>query len=201
MLYSCKLCSLFRQAMKTNSKTMISTPYIDGFGMGYLVTISRSVNYKNNGELAGVLGTDYFVSQFGETLLQGEMHKSVIVDSIGAVIYHKKFSQDTHRYWINGRFRNLDGSVSDLEPLTLTELEYNNDHLASYLESNSVTVMKCHDVVKMQTRKALDLDNFMDGKESVTVGDIVITHLAGTNAYILKSNAGPINLQSCLCKN
>ena len=58
-----------------------------------LITVSRTVNFDNNGEIAGVLGTDYFMSQFGETVLSGNTGEDqMIVDAAGYVIYHPQFS-------------------------------------------------------------------------------------------------------------
>merc|ERR1712167_191813 len=127
----------FRQAVGDEQKTFISTPYEDAFGMGYLITVSRTVNYNNNGETAGVLGTDYFLSQFGETVLsESNGYNQMIVDSAGFIIYHPQFSSARNpegQNMINVKFRENDGTISDAEAVSVADVWFNGARLLEIL--------------------------------------------------------------------
>ena len=92
----------------------------------YLITISRPVNYNNNGEISGVLGTDYFMSQFGETVLGGSNgYDQMIVDSAGYIIYHPQFDSSRNpdgQNMINVKFKELDGTISGGEPISVADI-------------------------------------------------------------------------------
>merc|ERR1719186_2336215 len=189
----------FRQAIGGEEKTFISTPYEDAFGMGYLVTVSRSVNYNNNGETAGVLGTDYFLSQFGETVLSDSNgYNQMIVDSAGYIIYHPQFSSVRNpegQNMINVKFRESDGTISDAEPVSVADVWYNGARLVELLINDGVPLMQCHDVINLRTRKTLDLERYFKDNgnaEKLNVGGVEIVHLTGTNAFVL--NGGQFDL-------
>jgi len=185
----------FRQALGDKSKTFISTPYEDAFGMGYLITVSRTVNYNNNGEIAGVLGTDYFMSQFGETVLGGNNGgDQMIIDSAGYIIYHPQFASSRNpegQNMINVKFREEDGTISGGEPISIADIWSNEGRLVEVLMNAGVPLMQCHDVINLRTRKTLDFERYFKENgnvETLTVGGVEITHLVGTNAYVLKNN-------------
>ena len=118
----------FIEAMRGDkATTYISAPYEDAFGMGYLTTVSRSVNYNDNGEIAGVIGTDYFISQFGESAVS-KSKSSILVNSVGQLIYHNDFNLKPE--FVNVKFRESDGSISGAEPLTLSEIKYDGQKLS-----------------------------------------------------------------------
>ena len=158
-----------------------------------LITVSRTVNFDNNGEIAGVLGTDYFMSQFGETVLSGNTGEDqMIVDAAGYVIYHPQFSSNRNpegHNLINVKFKEIDGSISDPEPNSVTEIWSENARLADTLLNAGFPLMQCHDVINFRTRKSLDFERYFEENgnvEILKIGGVEISHLEGTNAFILK---------------
>lgn len=162
----------------------------------YLITVSRTVSYNNNGEIAGVLGTDYFMSQFGETVLGGNNgNDQMIIDSAGYIIYHPQFASSRNpegQNMINVKFREEDGTFSGGEPISIADIYSNEGRLVEVLMNAGVPLMQCHDVINLRTRKTLNFERYFKengNAETLTVGGVEITHLMGTNAYILKKNS------------
>jgi len=92
----------YKLAMTNPDQTLITPPYIDAFGMGYVVTICRAVRYAEGSDsVYGVLATDYFLSQIGTLFIDNldmckwtsdrEYPACMMVDSTGAVIYWEEF--------------------------------------------------------------------------------------------------------------
>lgn len=183
----------FTQALRgVKGTTFISAPYIDAFGMGYLITVSRTMNYDNNGEISGIIGTDYFVSQFGESALSSTDYKnSIIVDSIGQLIYHSDFNPTNYGGffpYVNVKFEETDKSISGSEPLTVSEVVYEQSRLSDILKNAQVPIFKCHDITGLRTKATFDLARYFEEKgnvESLDINDLKITRLVGTNAFIV----------------
>jgi len=144
----------FIEAMRGDaSTTYISAPYEDAFGMGYITTVSRTINYDNFGQIAGVIGTDYFISQFGSSVLALTDNKnSIIVNSVGQLIYHNDFNLGKQEF-VNVKFKENDGTISGAEPLTMSEIKFEGQKLSAMLSSAGVSTMRCHDVVGLRTKK------------------------------------------------
>jgi len=157
------------------------------------------VNFDNNGEIAGVLGTDYFMSQFGETVLSGNTGEDqMIVDAAGYVIYHPQFASFRNPdgpNMINVKFKEEDGSISGAEPISVADMW--NEKGYSWFDIFSsvcgVPLIQCHDMVNFRTRKTLDFERYFEengNPEVLKIGDVEISHLKGTNAYVLKGFKG-----------
>ena len=59
-----------------------------------------------------------------------------------------------------------------------------------------IPMKQCHDVINLRTRKTLDFERYFKDNgnvETLTVGGVEITHLAGTNAYVMKNNRFVLN--------
>ena len=130
----------------------------------YLITVSRTVSYSNNGEIAGVLGTDYFMSQFGETVLGGNNgNNQMIIDSSGYIIYHPQFASSRNpegQNMINVKFREEDGTFSGGEPISIADIYSNEGRLVEVLMNAGVPLMQCHDVINLRTRKTLNFERY-----------------------------------------
>ena len=137
----------------------------------YLITVSRTVNYNNNGEIAGVLGTDYFMSQFGETVLGGsDGTDQMIVDSAGYIIYHPQFASSRNpdgQNMINVKFREADGTISSGEPISVADIWSNEGRLVEVLMNAGIPLMQCHDVINLRTRKTLDFERYFEENGNV----------------------------------
>ena len=183
----------FAQALRgEEGTTFISTPYIDAFGMGYLITVSRTINYNNNGQIAGVIGTDYFVSQFGESVLQSyEKYKAIIIDSTGALIYHSDFYPNNYGGffpYVNVKFYDSrDKSISGSEPLTLSQVSFGQEIVGDLLLNAGLPTFACHDVTSLKTKKTFDIDKYLKSqqRDEVIISKFRIKRLPGTNAYIM----------------
>ena len=92
----------YKLAMTNPDQTLITTPYADAFGMGFVVTVCRAIRYQENSEsVYGVLATDYFLSQIGKLFddnleickfQEAQQYPGcMLVDSTGAVIYWGEF--------------------------------------------------------------------------------------------------------------
>ena len=78
------------------------------------------------------------MTQFGESLLEElgvDRTKTVVVDSLGSIIYHSSFDQ-SHSEYVNVHFREDDNTISGLEPLTIDQTvvgQYETMHSRSSL--------------------------------------------------------------------
>lgn len=109
----------FKLAMTNPNKLFITTPYLDGFGMGYVVTIAKAIKINEGKDTVyGVLATDYFLGQVGNLLLSNlelcRLHPKncLLVDSTGAVIFWDEFNT----------FNNT--AINEIMPLYLDQLYY-----------------------------------------------------------------------------
>lgn len=156
----------FRLAMTDSDKTFLGAPYLDAWGMGYVMTVSRAARYKG-GEIAGILGSDYFLKQIGDlfktTLNCGDYqseNECLLVDETGAVIWWEKFR--TQPKYINLKFRRGNGKY-ETGPMTLDEIDIEPGvSVAYYLTKNmNVGVMKCHDAIQLDESDAGSQTGFL----------------------------------------
>merc|ERR1712173_455279 len=159
---------------------------------GYLTTVSRSISYDNFGEIAGVIGTDYFISQFGESALQTESESgSIIVNSVGQLIYHSDFGPNSKNpnNLVNVKFKENDGTISGAEPLTLSEIFYQGESLTNKF-ANILPILRCHDVTGLRTKKTYDIERFVGSQDSISASEFEIKRITGTNAFIITPKNG-----------
>jgi len=168
--------------------TFISTPYLDAFGMGYIITVSRAVRYKGNEEIAGVFGTDYYLKQLGnmfDDVTGYSTTTQLLVDSTGSIIWWDAWHKEPELVNI---FDKTDGVIA----LTLDDISNpvqsgrNKISVAKSLVMGGMPTLYCHDPLNLFTRRSLDLEGFMGTEEAKTITNGNIKTVTGTNAFIVK---------------
>lgn len=151
----------YRLAMTDTSKTFLSAPYVDAFGMGYVITITRALKLTN-GETAGVLGTDYFLKQVGDLVENNfkdcELNTCLVLDSTGNVIWWKKMV--TNVEYVTRKEAVIEGQEGiDYErPLNADDIMFGTKLASEMLiDAHLMKIVKCHDTVFQKTRKSIDI--------------------------------------------
>lgn len=205
----------FKLAMTDPGKVFILTPYVDAFGMGYVVTITKAIKITDDKDTVyGVLATDYFLGQMGNLffakleLCRQYPENCLLVDSTSAVIYWSDFNL----------FKSEAITVQDKtgQPLYIDQLYYhpvvNSPHATPMMPSYEDSIMHafkpssansngnefwkesnyrtCQDANSHKTKYFMDLDVTFD-LDSIQNGGCMnrgrgqICKLAGINAYLL----------------
>ncbi|MFU0823607.1 methyl-accepting chemotaxis protein [Clostridium sp.] len=104
----------FKDAMASNEKTIITSPYEDSNEKGrYVITISKTVK-DSNGNVVGVVGTDISLSHLADVVSNiklGENGNAAVIDDSGKIIAinNKNLLGKTSKEepWINDAVKNI----------------------------------------------------------------------------------------------
>ncbi|KAK3088398.1 hypothetical protein FSP39_018681 [Pinctada imbricata] len=95
----------YQRTIAKRKKFVLSTPYLDAWGSGYLLTLSRSMyEGKLNGQhspddvVVGVMGTDLTVNYFNQLIQeiypicgQTQSYSCIVIDDSGFIVMHPDF--------------------------------------------------------------------------------------------------------------
>merc|ERR1712159_203462 len=174
----------YRLAMTNTDKTFLSTPYLDAFGMGYVVTITRAVKLDTDAEVAGVLGTDYFVKQLGDMVKSAfddcVQNECILIDSTGGVVYWDEMVYNVQNM---KKSKEINGQKYDVA-ITTDDILIDSKSVTDILKTtHGIKTLKCHDTIHMETRVTLDINIAACSDQSGST----LCPLPNTNVFLFAS--------------
>ncbi|XP_033726771.1 VWFA and cache domain-containing protein 1-like [Pecten maximus] len=179
----------FIRSIALKGKIVFSTPYLDQWSQGYIITVSTTIQKSSvYTPVVGVAGTDFSVPYMYQLLLSSytacsqTSYSCLVVDSSGLVVVHKDFVEFTGEPKIENMH------IINKEPTIAEDL----------LNNRNMIKTSCLDFenIKEQFSYRIDVTSTLDRRSSAAGYEI--HPVANTNIYvILKNNMATSSSSSC----
>eukprot|EP00118_Oscarella_pearsei_P016090 m.150910 g.150910 ORF g.150910 m.150910 type:complete len:1501 (+) comp38558_c0_seq16:74-4576(+) len=184
----------YKRTMASPGNIVLSAPYLDGFGAGYVITLSHTIvaGRGSNPEALAVAAMDFTLPYFWTQLVNAypecrstESKRCIVIDSSGFVVMHPDF---------------VDPSVAAVEGVQDKHITQLEEGIASSLISSRLMVEgRCNDLERKKVNIFWKVD-ISGGSQNVFESQIAydIYKVDGTNSFLIISTRWD-DSSSCAC--
>ncbi|MCY3414725.1 MAG: HAMP domain-containing protein [Candidatus Heimdallarchaeota archaeon] len=127
-------------AVAEQGSTFITEPYLDAFGQGWMISISRLI-YKGNGDILGVVSGDLTLETMQNIVTSVQILETgyaAMIQTDGQVLAHPEWNEETanHIENIQDIERNQDDGSPALTNELLTQVSFGKEGLIDYIRDD-----------------------------------------------------------------